>query len=151
MLNNLSILRNHVGVVHGPEARKKLRCRWGACGQFEEGDLAAPVAFATIEDLDHHAQSRHMVSLMWHMGDGRKGMGIVVDQSGHDDCPSYLFWNGKQVTPSVKDQKMETLEERRQRKERLRVFLASCGLAGGSEMDLESDCPDEDEDIPRSS
>lgn len=143
VLNNLSRLKKHVGVVHGYEARKKLRCRWGTCGQFEDGDLATPVAFATIAELDDHVESRHMASLMWHMGDGRKGLGFVVDPS--DDCPPYLLWNGIQVTPSVTGQEVETLAECRQRKGRLKEFLSTCNLAADPEMAPESEGSDEDE------
>lgn len=144
VLNNLRKLKKHVGVAHGLEARNTLRCRWGTCGQFEEGELATPVVFGTIWELDAHVESRHMVSVMWHKGDGRNGRGVVVHSA--TEYPQYLFCNGVQITPSVKYQKTETLAEWRARKEKLKELYAH--LATDAEIDSDSEDPDEDIDIP---
>lgn len=125
VLNNLDRLKKHIGVVHGYEARHSLRCRWGACGQFDEGDPANPVSFATIEDLEKHVDTHHIRSVMWHLGDGQKGdlqLGVVSGST--DEPPQYLFYKGEQVSPWVKDQQVETVSESRRRERRLEDFRA---------------------------
>lgn len=126
VLNNLSRLKKHIEVVHGHEAARSLQCRWSACGQVDEGDLATPASFGTIEELKKHVDTLHMRSVMWRLGDGPKGgpqLGVVSGSTDHP--PGYLFCNGEQVSPWVKDQQIETAADSRRRKRRPEEFRAS--------------------------
>jgi hypothetical protein len=79
------------------------------------------------EDLESHVENEHLIPLTWHVGDGPRNNGIVgVDGKGEreDRLPAYLFdKEGRQVTPSVRDQKVESEEERKERQKRLRRVL----------------------------
>lgn len=136
VLSNLDRLKRHIGIAHGHEARRTLRCRWDACGQLPDEDddmnpVATPASFATIGELDEHVGTLHVRSVMWRLGDGPRGdkggylgdLGVVPGQdSSAGEPPRYLFWAGEQVTPWIKDQRIETPAERRQRKRRLDEF-----------------------------
>lgn len=122
-LINLAKLRRHMSVVHGREARIKLRCKWGECGRREEGEIANSVVFATMGGLDHHMESRHMVNVMWESGDGPKNDRVIDPVHNLPKLPDYLFWNGVQVTPSLKDQRIATAAEERTRLKRLEKAL----------------------------
>lgn len=147
MLNNLETLRRHIGAAHGAEARGKLRCRWGKCDGFEPSEPAHPVVFETVEALGDHVDARHIESLAWHLGDGRIGQGLVVKDSA-SEYPAYLFWNGKQVTPSVQGQERETLAEWRAKKEMLKEVLGD--LAMDSDEGSENSNDSDDIDMPSS-
>jgi hypothetical protein len=79
------------------------------------------------EDLEWHVENEHLIPLTWHVGDGPRNSGIVtVGGKGEleDGLPAYLFdKEGRQVTPSVRDQKLESEEERKERQKRLRRVL----------------------------
>lgn len=132
VLNNLPNLQKHVGIVHGHEARATLCCSWGKCGRDDSTGVLK--VFSSIEELDVHLQSLHMESMKWHLGDGRLGQGLVVKESGMGDI-SYLYSNGKQVTPSVTNQRTETLAEWRVRKERLKEVLLKTALNAPSDSE----------------
>ncbi|ROW16504.1 hypothetical protein VPNG_02895 [Cytospora leucostoma] len=132
ILNNTTNLRKHVGIVHGQEARETLCCSWGKCGR--DDSIGVFSAFASIEGLEDHLQTLHLDSIKWHLGDGRRGQGIVLDESALGDT-SYLFWNGRQVTPSIRNQKIETPAEWRARKDRVRNFLLEVALNASSESE----------------
>ncbi|ROW10169.1 hypothetical protein VMCG_01853 [Cytospora schulzeri] len=139
VLNNVANLRKHVGIVHGQEARDTLCCSWGKCGRDDSTGVLS--IFASIDDLDVHLRTLHLESVKWHLGDGRLGKGLVVKDSGMGDT-SYLYSSGKQVTPSITNQRTETLAELRARKERLREILLKTALNAPSD----SECVDSDED-----
>jgi hypothetical protein len=85
-----------------------------------------------------------MESMKWHLGDGRLGQGLVVRDSGTGDT-SYLYLNGKQVTPSVTNQRTETLAEWRARKERLKEILLKAALNAPSDSEgLDNDDASQD-------
>ncbi|PSR93977.1 hypothetical protein BD289DRAFT_451542 [Coniella lustricola] len=130
MLNNMDTLRRHIGVAHGQQASKERTCQWGTCQKEEaelgEGELLEPgsrITFATLQALGDHVEQDHMTPLYWHMGDGRTGGGIVF-QDVIKKTPKYLLCEGFQITPSIKDQKIETIGEWRARKALLREMLA---------------------------
>ncbi|KUI62849.1 hypothetical protein VP1G_09978 [Cytospora mali] len=132
ILNNLARLRKHVGIVHGQEARNTLCCGWGRCGRDDSTGVLS--IFRCIEEFDEHLQKLHMESVKWHLGDGRFGQGVVVKARGMGDT-SYLFRNGKQITPSIKNQRPETLAEWRARKERLKEILLKTALNAPSDTE----------------
>lgn len=137
MLNNIATLRKHVGIVHGQEARDTLCCSWGKCGRDDSTGVLS--VFRSIEDLDEHLMACHLEPVKWHLGDGRFGKGHVVKKSSMGDT-SYLFRSGKQVTPSIKDQKVETLAEWHSRKGKMKAILLKAALNASSESeDLEDD------------
>lgn len=141
LLNNTANVRKHVGIVHGQEARDTLCCNWGKCGRDDSTGVLS--IFGCIEDLEVHLQTLHMESMKWHLGDGRLGRGLVVKGSGMGDT-SYLYSNGKQVTPSITKQRTETLAEWRARKERLKEILLKTAMNARSDSELEVLGGDED-------
>lgn len=134
ILNNTTNLRKHVGIVHGQEARETLCCSWGKCGRDDSTGVFS--AFASIEGLEDHLETLHLESVKWHLGDGRRGQGIVLKGSALGDT-SYMLWNGRQVTPSIRHQKIETPAERRARRDRLRAIVLKAAL----------DAPSDSEDV----
>ncbi|KAK7740809.1 hypothetical protein SLS53_005278 [Cytospora paraplurivora] len=132
ILNNTTNLRKHVGIVHGQEARETLCCSWGKCGRDDSTGVFS--AFASIEGLEDHLETLHLESIKWRVGDGRRGQGIVLKESALGDT-SYLLWNGRQVTPSIRNQKIETPAEWRTRKNRLRNFLLKSALNAPSDSE----------------
>lgn len=132
LLNNLANLRKHIGIVHGQEARDTLCCSWGKCERDDSTGVLS--IFPSIEELEVHLQTLHMESMKWHLGDGRLGQGLVIRESGMGDT-SYLYLNGKQVTPSVTNQRTETLVEWRARKERLKEILLKAALNAPSDSE----------------
>lgn len=73
------------------------------------------------EELEQHVEREHLVPLVWWVGDGPKNTGMLEKEDG---LPGYLFdREGNQGTPSVRDQEVETEEERKARLRRLRKVL----------------------------
>lgn len=139
-LDSFVKLKKHIVVAHGEEVRETKRCKWGKCSHLDEdADVdAAPIIFASVEDLLSHATSHHLDPILWHMGDGRHGHGIVTKDSPVEYA-TYLFWNGCQATPSIRHQKVETLADLRERQRRLRKILdqAYANAPTVAESDLE--------------
>ena len=137
-LQNLETLRRHVNLVHLEEQdyedadtpQQPWICLWGQCGLSAK----APT-FETYEDMEEHVENTHMVPFAWHMGDGpRCGLPdpkpkqevkadedeSTKDNITQDGIPAYLRdKNGNQVTPSIKEQRMEDTSELKERKKRL--------------------------------
>lgn len=148
-LINLAKLRKHMTVVHANEACTKLQCKWGECGRSDEEDFADPVLFVTIEELETHVESQHMTSVMWRLGDGPKNDLVVDLTSKAPDCPDYLFWNGVQITPSVKEQEIMSAAEERARQKRLKKALEDAAKRledSSSELDDDDDDEDDEEE-----
>ncbi|KAI0025122.1 hypothetical protein F4780DRAFT_414642 [Xylariomycetidae sp. FL0641] len=116
-LRNLETLRRHVYISHG--LPKDQVCRFGKCAE-----MPSPTVFATIKEFEEHMEKTHFVKHLWHMGEGCKNDGIETLERDADKLPAYLFdKDGKQVTPSVRDQQMETDQQAKDRKRRLRLLL----------------------------
>lgn len=145
-MDNFAKLKKHIVVAHGEEVRGNKRCRWGKCSHLSNpvGVNAAPRIFASVEDLLCHTDACHLIPILWHMGDGRHGQGIVTnDQSV--EYAAYLFWNGHQATPSVRHQKLETVAEMRERQRKLKDILdqAYANAPVVEESDLEDSADEE--------
>lgn len=126
-LHDIATLRKHVNNVHG--RRETHVCRWGKCGD-------APPTFESKEDLVAHMEGRHLVPFTWHLGDGYVG-GMGIKAADQENLPSYLFdRDGFQVTPSIRDQKVEDFYTWRRNRERLKEIL----------MQRDANAPLEDED-----
>lgn len=144
ILNNMNILRKHIGVAHGKEAGEERICQWGSCrqpesvlGRGEDLESGSRVAFATVQELGDHVDDDHLTPLYWHMGDGRAGDGIVFQEVIKKPA-KYLLCEGFQITPSVQGQKIETITEWRARKALLREVLASALCEAPGEVDAGS-------------
>lgn len=128
-LQNFDTLRRHVRKLHSAVERQEgggVVCRWAKCGRLVGGEESA---FATVEELHAHVEARHFVPLVWHLGDGVCNEKCVPRSSAshgevEDNIPAYLLGpDGKQVTPSVKDQKEEDNATRLKNRNRLRDIL----------------------------
>jgi len=129
-LQNMATLRRHVMVVHGQAEA----CRWGRCARMA-GTEAGPL-LATHADFEEHVEEAHLMPYQRHMGDGFRNS-IVLPPEDSGDLPLYLFGaDGTQVTPSVRDQKLEDFATRRANRKRLRELL----------MLRDANAPFEDED-----
>ncbi|KAH8202144.1 hypothetical protein TruAng_003722 [Truncatella angustata] len=115
-LQNMETLRRHVYLVHGDKGAPNV-CRWKKCGQQPE-----PKVFATYEEWREHMEKEHLIPYSWHMGDGIQNRGIETLEVKKDPekLPDYLFRDGLQVTPSIKDQQYEDTAGMLGRKRRLR-------------------------------
>lgn len=107
-------------LVHGRERA----CLWGKCAGRE-------VRFEGREEMERHVEDVHLIPLVWWVGDGPRNTcptpGTVDGEGegkGVDGLPGYLFdKEGRQVTPSVLGQGIETDEERKERKRRLKRLI----------------------------
>jgi hypothetical protein len=120
-LHNLETLRRHVYIVHvrsqDPERRQ---CRWGKCGH---GSAPTP-KLRNEAGLDEHLEEAHFVPLGWHVGDGPTNTSGNRTQPEEEDIPDYLKdENGNQVTPSIRDQKIEDLATWRSNRRKLKELL----------------------------
>lgn len=140
-LDSFTKLKKHIVVAHGGEVRGNKRCKWGKCSHpSDEASMTTlPKVFDLVEDLLSHVDSRHLNPILWHMGDGRHGHGIVTNDASKEYHPAYLFWNGYQVTPSVQHQQLEAAAEMRERQRKLRQILdqAYANAPAIAEGDLE--------------
>ncbi|KAI0601918.1 hypothetical protein F4775DRAFT_582047 [Biscogniauxia sp. FL1348] len=118
-LQNMETLRMHVHSVHFvPEALGPTVCRWSKCTKKE-----APPEFTDPEEFAEHMEE-HYTPHLWHMGEGYRNEGISEIKHDPGELPSYLFdENGNQVTPSIVDQKLESEQQRKERKRKLRRLL----------------------------
>ncbi|KAK0674671.1 hypothetical protein QBC41DRAFT_309299 [Cercophora samala] len=132
-LHNLETLRKHIFIVHGqpedspaPSSSSSVRstgeehgdggliiCKWARCVSSPtprfEGAFRA------------HVEEEHLIPFAWHCGDGPQNTSVdPKPQIMLPELPSYLFdAEGRQVTPSVAGQQIETDEDRKRRKARL--------------------------------
>ncbi|KAK7424339.1 hypothetical protein QQX98_000607 [Neonectria punicea] len=117
-LHNLDTLRRHVYVVHGWDST----CRWGKCAHSEPHR-----EFEDDEGFDAHVEQAHLVPFAWHVGDGpnnSSGKNATAKANVEEGIPDYLKdENGNQVTPSVKDQKVEDFNTWRNNRRRLRELI----------------------------
>ncbi|KPM38463.1 hypothetical protein AK830_g8094 [Neonectria ditissima] len=114
-LHNLDTLRRHVYVVHGWEPT----CRWGKCAQNPPRQ-----EFEDDESFEAHAEQAHLVPFAWHVGDGPNNSSGKEVANVEAEIPDYLKdENGNQVTPSVKDQKIEDFVTWRNNRRRLRELI----------------------------
>lgn len=133
-LHNLETLRKHVEVVHvrpqwqvGGSVRGL--CQWGRCGdavKVEEG--VERESFGSVTELRMHIGERHLVPFGWHVGDGprnRSGAAaFACADATEEEIPGYLKdVQGNQVTPSIKDQKVEDYLTWRANRQKLRELL----------------------------
>lgn len=114
-LQNLETLRRHIRYVHGYE--NDFVCRWGKCAREAE-----PVIFKTDAAWKQHIEDEHLLPYAWHMGDGIQNQGVdeLKVKDDPEKLPEYLFKDGVQVTPSVKDQQFENTAGMLGRKRKLR-------------------------------
>ncbi|RYO77721.1 hypothetical protein DL762_009080 [Monosporascus cannonballus] len=129
-LQNLETLRRHVYLVHGDA--NPLVCRWNKCAA-----RVPPVKFADDDAFQEHMQQEHYRSFAWHVGDGvqNKGIETLKHKLGSDEPPPYLFKDGVQVTPSVRNQALEDDQRARERRRKLRQLL----------IQKDENAPDEEE------
>ncbi|KAF3768623.1 hypothetical protein M406DRAFT_327050 [Cryphonectria parasitica EP155] len=120
-LMNFDTLKRHLHKVHCKAAQGDFTCLWGAYEESVGGgqDMHRKV-YQTGEELASHVDDVHLTVQAWHMGDGQGKHGMASNADAADKLPAYLFeQHGKrrqQVTPSVKDQRIETPVGWRQRK-----------------------------------
>lgn len=124
-LQNVETLRRHVRKIHGLAG--PLVCQWGSCGRkIEEGQSL--VAFSQDTEFHKHMDERHLQSFVWHVGEGpRNGTCIMVPstEAYGSQVPAYLLGpHGEQVTPWVKEQKLETFQTWRENRRRLKDILS---------------------------
>lgn len=163
-LQNLETLRRHVYFAHEGDyftSDGSFVCRWGKCGEKKKTDADAGVEFADQDAFDAHVEWEHLRPFAWHVGDGVQNRGIATLQQeastqgsaqaqaqaqGQDHVldpnddqqpplPAYLFKDGVQVTPSIRDQRLEDDQRRRERRRKLRRLL----------IQKDENAPDEEE------
>ena len=129
-LQNSDTLRQHVRVVHLHEG-KEVGCRWGKCSS-ELKTLQLETQNGRMFDSERkflrHMEERHLVPLVWHVGDGPRNTimeyKVKTEDQEADELPGYLFdEEGNQVTPSVLGQVLESQEERKARRMRLKRLM----------------------------
>lgn len=116
-LHNLETLGRHVRVVHC--GRGQDECLWGGCAE------GSPVWFGSAGELEGHVEKAHLVPFAWHVGDGPK-VSLPGTPGAEEDgeLPGYLFdAEGRQVTPSIRDQQVEDLAASKARKMKLKAWL----------------------------
>ncbi|KAM0286042.1 hypothetical protein ACHAQH_001050 [Verticillium albo-atrum] len=116
-LHNFETMRRHVRVVHARTGRHKV-CQWARCRESGR-------EFATAEEMGVHLEEVHMPPIMWQAGEGpviTAKKYVVGDTTG--ELPRYLFdKTGNQVTPSIRDQKLEDLLTYRANRKKLKMLL----------------------------
>ena len=119
-LQNLDTLARHVTAVH--TRRVWTHCCWASCA-----DAARPMA--SRAELLAHIEEVHMEAFRWHVGDGpRNAVVPALTQKQQDEegqrVPDYLLDDeGRQVTPSVRDQQVEDRATYLKNRRRLRDLL----------------------------
>lgn len=116
-LQNLETLRLHVHLVHGNHT--PYVCKWAKCARKAGTDVEN---YETADALRDHMEEAHLIPYSWHMGDGYQNRGIdtLKVKKKPEELPDYLFKDGIQVTPSVRDQQFEDTAAMQERKKRLR-------------------------------
>ncbi|KAJ1338508.1 chromatin structure-remodeling complex subunit RSC9 [Microdochium nivale] len=105
-------------------------CRWAKCAQ-----QVPPTDHISEDALDDHIEW-HLTSIAWHVGDGHQNRLPSVVKQDVANNPAYLLGkNGIQITPSIQEQSIETDQQRKDRKRRLRHL----------EMQRDDNAPNEDE------
>ncbi|KAI0407874.1 hypothetical protein F4802DRAFT_594815 [Xylaria palmicola] len=116
-LHNMDTLRRHVLFVHGD--RDQLVCRFSRCR-----DRNPPLQFETDDEFQRHMECKHFAAYLWHLGEGYQNNGIETLAREPNKLPAYLFdKHGNQVTPWVRDQRLESDLQHKARKRRLRRLL----------------------------
>ncbi|KAK7751024.1 hypothetical protein SLS62_007009 [Diatrype stigma] len=155
-LQNLETLRRHVYIAHEDHYFTNdgsFVCRWGRCGEKKtETDAGASAFFGVVladqDAFDAHVEREHFRPFAWHVGDGVQNRGnegkrqeVSAQAQGKDTgdqpLPAYLFKDGVQVTPSIRDQRLEDDQRRRERRRKLRRLL----------IQKDENAPDEEEYI----
>lgn len=152
-LQNLETLRRHVNAVHLEEQdyeeegvpKEPWTCLWGKCGMASR----APT-FKTHEEMEEHVEQRHMIPFGWHIGDGPKvdphNFKPKREAGEEDDIPSYLKdKDGNQVTPSIKEQRLEDAAEYKERRKRLWYMMKVADDNLPSEDEEEHPEPDDEQ------
>ncbi|KAI1344047.1 hypothetical protein F5Y15DRAFT_186006 [Xylariaceae sp. FL0016] len=121
-LYNAHKLYEHIG-VHDPyletfdhkDQDPPRQCRWASCASMD------PVPdFTSYGAWDEHIMDKHLWWYFKNLGDGPRNRGIETLEPDN----KYLFdKDGKQVTPSVNDQVIETEQEAKDRRKRLKRLL----------------------------
>ncbi|KAK4656150.1 hypothetical protein QC762_308750 [Podospora pseudocomata] len=129
-LHNLETLRKHIFIVHGqpevppapsssssavagPDEKHSddglIVCKWAKC-------ISSPTP-RFQDDFRTHVEEVHLVPFAWHCGDGPQNTSVSPKPEVMlPALPKYLFdEEGRQVTPSVADQQLETDEDKRRR------------------------------------
>ncbi|CAN8103972.1 unnamed protein product [Discula destructiva] len=127
-LQNAETLRRHVRKLHGQKGKTEAEgvvCRWGKCGRQQV--LGEEKVFKG-EEFYEHMEARHLVPLVWHVGDGVRNQACLSSRhytkEEDDKIPAYLLGpDGQQVTPWVRDQAEEDSMTRMQNRNRLRDIL----------------------------
>ncbi|KAK0747542.1 hypothetical protein B0T21DRAFT_279030 [Apiosordaria backusii] len=139
-LHNLETLRKHVLIVHGrppisppsPHSSSSssssstssdkhsddgvIVCKWSTC-------LSSPIP-RFVDEFRAHMEEAHLIPFAWHCGDGPKNTSANPQPQNPSQLPNYLFdAEGRQVTPSVKDQQIETEDDRKRRVARINALL----------------------------
>lgn len=133
-LQNIETLRKHVRLVHANS--ESLVCRWAKCLP-----TVPPVSFTDALEFQRHMDTAHLMPYVWHCGEGQNNSRCMTMKKktdlSQDEIPEYLFGpNGKQVTPSVRDQLIEDALTYRDNRRRLRRIL----------FQRDANAPSEDED-----
>ncbi|KAI5457323.1 hypothetical protein BGZ63DRAFT_394477 [Mariannaea sp. PMI_226] len=117
-LHNLDTLRRHVYIVHGQDTT----CLWANCAHAE-----APLNLYSDRLFKAHMEEAHLVPFAWHVGDGPSNTSGTKTERGtaeEDNLPDYLKdENGNQVTPSVRDQRVEDFATWKLNRRRLKELL----------------------------
>lgn len=121
-LHNLETLQKHVRIVHPGNY-----CAWGKC----KGDVH-------FDSLTQHVEDKHLVPLSWHVGDGPRN---IYGWKRPDGIPEFLKdKQGRQVTPSTKDQQLEDPATYKENRRKLKELLLRV------QENLPTDDEDEDDD-----
>ncbi|KAL2759651.1 hypothetical protein ACRALDRAFT_1060345 [Sodiomyces alcalophilus JCM 7366] len=144
-LHNLATLRRHLEVVHARED-PAAGCRYARCATAHNvGEEHQPVSPMTTrikpmtkEELRRHLDEVHVLPVLWQAGDGPNvTMKPYAPDDGSGPLPRYLFdKEGRQITPSVRDQKVEDVLTRQQNRRKLKALL----------LVRDQNLPSEDED-----
>lgn len=151
-LDSFAKLKKHIVVAHGAEVRVTKQCRWAKCGghidaaavvddAVDPATATTPEKHLSVQHLLRHVDRCHLDPMLWHMGDGRRGRGVVAKHAPEEGAEGYLFRNGSQVTPSVQQQEFETWAELRERQRKVEVTNARAyaNAPAVEEGDLEDD------------
>lgn len=137
-LQNMDTLRRHVHKIHGSEEGW---CRWSVCV-----DKTNAKPFRTKDDLVAHVEESHLVPFQWHMGFGYSNERPIPPGRERDEgasVPSYLLdGKGEQVTPWIREIKVESEVTRLARRGKLRNTLKWMNEEAPSEGGEEDDSAD---------
>ncbi|KAI1403689.1 hypothetical protein F4819DRAFT_484337 [Hypoxylon fuscum] len=110
-LQNFKTLQKHVKIVHG--SSDPLVCLWGECAKKD-------ISFENQADFEEHMEKIHLEPKLWERGEGYQNDGISELNHNGGNPPPYLFdASGNQVTPSIKDQRVENAKEADEREEKV--------------------------------